>query len=177
METWAETFRSRWKIVRSLKVPWEEECYGTPDSAKYWVYYIKHSVPSRRKWWHPRSFWESEAYWRKCKSHTPAQTRESMGSSWWEIRVDGCRFWQPCGWWVASPRFQTPSVYRSYSALGAMTGERFAFWNHSFLLVKIPSFTWMCPCSLVCSGCPLWAVGVFFFLSFPLSSLLTWHLI
>lgn len=69
----------------------------------------------------------------------------------------------PVGHWVASPGFQTPSVYPSYRAVGAMMGQRSAFWNQSSLLVKIPSFTWMCPDFLVCSVCSFWAVGFFFF--------------
>ena len=150
MERWAETCWSGWKTVRGLKVSWEGECCGTPESKSSPGCATADTLLSWADWWHTQTFWESEVYWRKCKSHW-RKCRPKQGNPWephakrWAWMHADSVSPMGCEWSLLG------SGPFGYSARGARIGGRAAFWNQGSLLVKIPSVIWMCsgsPCLL-----------------------------
>ena len=168
LERRAETCWSWWKIMRGLKVSWEEECYGTPDSkSSSGVLHQPHCSLEQKV----MAYTNFLGKW-SILEKVQAQTGKPMGISRWEIRVGGCWFHQPCALWVVSPGFWTLWLQCS----GCQDGGRAAFWNQGSLLVKVPALSECALVFLVCCSWSLWAVDFFFFF-FSFWSLLTWHLV
>lgn len=93
----------------------------TPGGRRLWDTWVSQELgvlqqtqSSWQKGMTSTGFLESEAYWRKCKSHMLVQTKESVGSSRWEIR------WMDAQWcyWVKSLSLHLDQIVGEVTLVG-----------------------------------------------------------
>lgn len=163
MERWAETCWSWWKIVRGLKVSWEGECCGTPDSKSSTGCTTADTL---------LSWAESDGIYKlfgkvKYIGESAGPNKETHGNL--TIRDEGGWMLILSALWVVSDLSWVLDPLVTVLWVPGW-GEELLSESRALFLLRFPALSECALVLLVCSSWSLWAVD-FFFCLFLLVSL------